>query len=99
MLQEERSTPFVTKCIEEDLRKRGSSFIPALKISQSLPKLRCRHEHFKAPEKCIRLLIGAHICCVDPDRVQQMAIRTGFSWQRKTRPFAITFGRRPACPC
>lgn len=44
MLQEERTTVFVTPCIDNWLRLKGSAYSGALHIAQSLAHLKCRHD-------------------------------------------------------
>jgi len=67
IMQDEKSMPYVTKCIDEDLRKLGKKGAGALAISTSLPHLKCRHTGgFKPTNKCISLLIANnnpdHLC-------------------------------------
>ena len=66
MLQEERTTCYVTPCIDNWLRLKGGPYSGALHIAKSLPHLKCRHEKgFVRPFECIKHLVNNG----NPDRL------------------------------
>jgi rRNA-processing protein FCF1 len=52
------ATPYVTKCIREDLAARGKFYSGATKIAHGLDHLRCNHAGLVSAKECVDLMLG-----------------------------------------
>jgi len=58
MMQDDKTVPYITKCVIDELRTKGSPYSGAVFIANTLDRLKCRHKGIKTVDECYSIFIG-----------------------------------------